>query len=859
MQSHKILINQFYAKTGQTAVSELVLDNDYYAYDLEVNGGGVVNEFNVRAFLNDSRNEQIINDFFSYLTGSTSIYEFREIYYSDKKLSSVFNQYYNQSVLSGLSVTTSVINENLVNTIPTIIYDFTHQWDGIAVYIMSGIPQSINGGTMLTTATPEMDTFTTEESYYVPVFIERTTEQLSRNIFDVCSDVVNKNLYDQFTSYSGISTVPNSFIPPILLSSSLTTVLSSSLLNPNITYFDGATTTNHGLIPFDNVTSYYCATTTFSNFIKSGATSSRITNLLDCFVNMNLETNENLDWVFNPIPVSFTSSTYYSEEGKSVLIALGLHYISEKGFEEVTVNAIPTPYVTPSDYSTSIPLPTTFSWSAGEQYKYFTVNINNDYEEEYAETIDLQFTNYVNTIPGALTSTKIVFNDKTDLATVGMSGLSMQQNVPITIQGSNNTTFTFNANNVVSLQEGSVYTVDIFLSKPAIGIETVDLVINNGFVNSASTFFDYNVSPVIPASTNKVTISFASGQTQTSYTFTITPDMIPEQTEYISLSLTNNQFCHLNTSLFGITIQIIDSNPQSRFVAFNIPQFFIGFGNNSYAPAELRHSLLGTNNLGDATFCQYNMALKYGSTVRGNHVNFTATPNRTPVNYSYDLFQWGSPGDLIFYAKNNTPNTAFYGNTIVAPGQTITLDVFDAFTGSGFTIVLPTNINLDVPSNKFMDAQWDISFYVRYAENMFTLRESDNSTAVGGVFNLGPMTFISGFTTQSQALEPQNTWFLTTSYSSMTTGRHIYPSYSTTLVCPLYTLDGYDWNTTSAQEKAKIRGIYFLSHVSQTKYMSFGLMKNYNIFPTTCGSSNRSNTYYTSPPSWTSIPFSGLP
>lgn len=848
MQSHKLLINQFFSKTGQTVASTLQFDNDYYAYDLQVNGGGVVNEFNVRAFLNDTRNENIINNFFGYLTANTTISEFREIYYSDNKLASVFNQFYNQTIVSGVTVTTSVINENLVDSVPIIDYEFYHIWNGYSPFKMSGATQDIYGGTMQTYAYPEMDTYTKEESYYLPVFIKRRTEQLSRNIFESCDNSINKSLYNQLTNFTGITIVPPSF----LASSTINIPQNFTSLNPNITFIDGATLTNHGVIPFEGGPSgYMCATTVFTNATKVTEKSSRINSILDCFVDLNLETNENANWTFEPLPVSFTSSTYYSEEGKSVLITVGLHYISERGIEEVDVIFSPGPYVNSADYSSSIPPPISLTWSAGQQYKYFTVNLNNDYLEENGETIDMTFQNYANTIPGAISSSKIVFSDKTDLAEVALSGLSLQQNVPITIVGPGNTFFTLSASNVVTLPEGAVYNVDVFLNKPAIGIETIDLNINAGFQNSASTFFDYTVSPIIPSPQNKVTISFSPGQTQATYVFTVNTDSFPEQTEYINLSLSNPQYCNLDLFNSSLTIQILDNFPQSKFVALNIPDFFVGFGYNGYIGAQLRYSP------GDNTLAQFNMALRHGTQVRGGHINYTTTPNRTPVNSSYDLFSWGnSLGDLIFYAKNTTPNTAFYGTTIVGSGQTIAIDVYTAITSSGFTVLLPTNTNLNTSTNRYEDAQWEVSFYVRYAENQFALRDFNNTAATGKIVNLGNLNFIGGYSAQTLALLPQNTWVLETNYSGMTTGKNN-ASY-TSSSCPNYSYNGYNWSFNSIDENAKIRGIYFLDNVSKTKYWYANLKKGAFPMTGTCGSFSY-NSIYVSQPSWISIPFSGLP
>ena len=100
MQRHTILINKRFSADTQPTVttltgggqSFLVNQDSYYLNNTDGLNLGIVNPTNVRAYLNDPANESIINDFFTYLTGSTNQNQFREIFYSDQKLSNVFNR-----------------------------------------------------------------------------------------------------------------------------------------------------------------------------------------------------------------------------------------------------------------------------------------------------------------------------------------------------------------------------------------------------------------------------------------------------------------------------------------------------------------------------------------------------------------------------------------------------------------------------------------------------------------------------------------------------------------------------------------------------------------------------------------------
>jgi hypothetical protein len=201
MQRHIILINKkFSADTQPTVVtltgggqSFLVNQDDYY---LNNNSGlnlGIVNPTNVRAYLNDSANESIINDFFSYLTGNTNQDQFREIFYSDQKLSNVFNSYYSQSVSLGQPSSTYYISQELTGTttISTVYTNF--KWDGYAPVKkpFTGVTQEINESTRFYTQSLDTYSYTEEESYYIPVFIKKNYQETARETFDVFDRTIN--------------------------------------------------------------------------------------------------------------------------------------------------------------------------------------------------------------------------------------------------------------------------------------------------------------------------------------------------------------------------------------------------------------------------------------------------------------------------------------------------------------------------------------------------------------------------------------------------------------------------------------------------------------------------------------------
>lgn len=182
MQRHTLLFNTNFKSITKVVNSDLQNINLYEVNNVQGLGGGIVNASNVRVFLNDEFNEDIINDFFSYLTGATTTIEFSSIYNSDQKLSDVFNNYYNSAVLSNQLPPTSVIDASLsATTGTTIIQNTLFDYNGVAPSkYLEGVPQSLNDSTRQLYIYSAITTYTLEESYYIPVFIKRNFSQMDR-------------------------------------------------------------------------------------------------------------------------------------------------------------------------------------------------------------------------------------------------------------------------------------------------------------------------------------------------------------------------------------------------------------------------------------------------------------------------------------------------------------------------------------------------------------------------------------------------------------------------------------------------------------------------------------------------------
>lgn len=109
------IIPEFTGQTSSVGESDLKLRSSYLVYTTSI-GGGLVDEFTVRDFLDNSNNEKFAIEFFNYLQINFSKSEFNELYYNNIKLSNTLNDYYNKTIRNNLPPTTTVANLQLTAT-----------------------------------------------------------------------------------------------------------------------------------------------------------------------------------------------------------------------------------------------------------------------------------------------------------------------------------------------------------------------------------------------------------------------------------------------------------------------------------------------------------------------------------------------------------------------------------------------------------------------------------------------------------------------------------------------------------------------------------------------------------------------
>ena len=112
------LVPELTGQTSSTEQSALALRKGYLVYTSSF-GGGLVDEFTVRSFLDNPNNEQIATDFFNYLQQNFTKPQFNDLYYNNQKLANILNDYYETTIVSNLKPTTDVANTELAFTTAT--------------------------------------------------------------------------------------------------------------------------------------------------------------------------------------------------------------------------------------------------------------------------------------------------------------------------------------------------------------------------------------------------------------------------------------------------------------------------------------------------------------------------------------------------------------------------------------------------------------------------------------------------------------------------------------------------------------------------------------------------------------------
>jgi len=714
MNNLQLLLNKRFTASTQNITSNLEVINNYYAY-INSNGGGIVNPYNVRGYLNDPNNQTITIDFFAYLTGSTTQEQALNILSSDKKLSEVFNSYYQNFIVSANTISsTSIIQQNLTGTNQIISHAYNHPWFGYANQKqLTGITQEIYGSINQDIQTPFIEDFTTEESYYVSVQIDRGTNQIPRSIIEPCDVLINSSTANLYPQYSAITSQ----------------------------YFSGSTSGD-----------------------------SKINTLLQCFVDLNLETNSEAATPEPLLMPSFELSSYFPLEGDTIQVKISLNQPSILGIEEVDINLIQLPggAVLGADFTSPSSFPLTLNWAVGEQDKFITFNLSNDYEEELLEWFRLEIANLINLDPSNNLSTTIYIRDNTRLNYISLT------RPPYTPDNSGVTHLTTDENNDIDFI--------VSLDHPAFGVESVTLetvpflnTINGQVGPTPNPLLQSNyvltetISGQPPTIINlPYTINFGVGETSRAFLLFVKDNSIiePDKTAYFQLSSAVNS--KIDQSQKMIEIKALDDDGKYKFVHLNLGTIYNEFGNSI------------TNTL----MRQINPQSSFGGGYQNMYVS----------QYANYLIEYGSTINFLDYSSSNSQQIKFItphvkvritnngssqsqvNYSLLNPGASMTFVI----PSNDYIITASTNSNRNNITQFLEDANYTIEIIDSYTAtlqsllaipnfNPFSLRALDNTTQeTTNTLLLGNFS-LPGFLVNSN--DTSKAYRLKSHYKDINTGR----------------------------------------------------------------------------------------
>jgi hypothetical protein len=799
MKNFEILLNNRYTATTQTINSGLEMQNDYYVY-INKNGGGIVNQYNVRGYLNDPRNQQITNDFIAYLTGSTTQDQTLNILTADKKLADTFNDYYQRVIISATSITsTAVINENLTGTTQIVAYTYDHPWSGYAPSKqLTGITQDIYGSINNTQSKSYIQEFTTEESYYIPVCLERGTNQLARYQYDLCNVFISAKTAGFFPRFSGIT--------------------SSYFGSQNIPNIVGDA---------DSISLSFLSNI---NTVASTA-DTRIHTLLDCFVDLNLETNEITGAPDPLLKVSFEFPNYIVNEGDIFQVKVKLDSPSVLGIEEASIDLI-TPTITPAtisvDYLSGETYPVTFSWSAGEQNKFLNFTAKTDFYLESTENYLLQISNIVNLDPGTFIN-----------ASVGIADTTILRSASLSIAPPAFATSLFAGAQSTALREGETIDLAINLDGPAFGVEAITLSLVSAATVVGGTIGPLTNLPVqnvdYKISATSYTFTFAPGETQKTFRFSALTDITIENAESLIFELQNPQFCLIDSNFKVMTVDILDTTGGYKYVHLNFGNIYSEWGNGqtTILMRQLNPQPPTFGGGGYQPIYSYQYAhnlIQYGTTIKWRDYTGSAQVNTDYYNASLvkaKITNLGSIQSIVNGVPVNTGQTitlGLSGNNYIITATTnsdknATTDLFDY---ANYKIEIINNYSgVTIPLNYALDPQ-PIKFKLRTTGNTL----STNNTLLLGNYSLSGMTTLVNNTTNQYRLQSK---YKNVNTGRVNTGSYSIPVWSCPPVSSFSTSVSYTEFYSINLENISVLGIIFLNYNTASNYTN-NSMSSYDSF-----------------------------
>lgn len=529
--------------------------------------------------------------------------------------------------------------------------------------------------------------------------------------------------------------------------------------------------------------------------------SAKVSTILNCFVDMNLETNEMFPYDVQMLSVSFITAYHTVDEASVVSVVVSLNSPSTTGAEEADVILS---HISTSDGDVDVSgFPVHVKWEIGEQQKVIIVPALRDFLEESDEELKLGITNLVNLMPGPLVQSNIMVMDMTELRSVSIleastntrplvnDATSMVATDSTTSSRPNASVFTSSlVNSSAALRsylvvEGEQVNITISLDQPSqYGVEKVDVSVINGMS-------DFDLDPTSFVVLNSTRLEWAIGEQIKTLTINASLNNILDGTRRIILELTNpDSVKFLPESIKKVQIMIQDPPITRRFTTIDFGRIFKQRGSvlSVYDPSHVEQEL-------------YLMSITDGQMTNTSSLYwlveigtiYTDQQNTAGLSESLNYPEWptyyfgvdpvGNDAGIILKVTNQGVGEITYNGLIIPAGST-----FNILLGrDATTITLPTNSglqpagsilasdNITLSDDTFVESKYKFELYASIPE--FNIIGTNETSGPHGfqlkTFSDQPNTYIigeftlSGHTTATQA--SNNALALFSSYSNMRT------------------------------------------------------------------------------------------
>lgn len=421
--------------------------------------------------------------------------------------------------------------------------------------------------------------------------------------------------------------------------------------------------------------------------------SRKVNTILNCFVDMNLETNEKFPYDIQLLNVSFRDPSYRVDEDASVSVTVTLNEMSTRGIEEVDI--VLSHNTTEQEDIGDIQFPIRLKWEIGEQEKVIIIPIPRDFIEEGDESFLLGLTNLCNLSVGAFPQANILILDTTVLRTVRIFAPRSNSTNPL-IESISNTTNstegrpTLNTTISFTLIEGDQLSISVGLDTPSeFGVEKVEISISNSMdiiglesqpsVFLSSTLLEWNIGEQLK------TVTISTGM-----------DGILQGNRRMVLELANPIGVKLHHEEVRVEVVIMDPPVARRYAFVNFGRIFKQRGSDLTPSIASQSSHLHLKVIPDgqdtnphSLYWFVELGTLYtddnNNPELNESVNYPAWPN-----YTFGVNENGMAQGVYLKVTNLGTGDVTYGGQSYDVGESF----FITMSRGNTSIILPTNDHL---------------------------------------------------------------------------------------------------------------------------------------------------------------------